>query len=393
MIAVHFGAGNIGRGLIGNILNNNNYDIYFVDTNNQLIEQINYKNEYSVEYFDNEKPVTQISNVTAINSITESDKVIKLIQKADILTTSVGVNNLEKIAPIIKQGLLERVNTNKPLNILANENTIHASSILKDEIYKVSTYEEVKTFNKICYFANTTIDRQSLSKTINGESIALVEPYYEWVIDKTEMSEFSELFSKDVTLVDSLKPYIERKLFIVNAEHAAFAYLGELFGFSTIQEAAKNKRIYQLVSDYLQENKLYFIKKYEMNKNDIDHFIQKTIKRHTQNEIEDSIYRVGRDPIRKLNKDDRIVGPVIKLENMNLENKIGKKIIVSAYLYENQDDPEAVTIQKSIQKNGIAYTIQKFSGVNGSLLKDLVNIYDEIKNDKEKIFKDLGRYS
>ena len=44
--AVHFGAGNIGRGFIAPVLQENEYEVTFVDINNELIQQINNLNQY-----------------------------------------------------------------------------------------------------------------------------------------------------------------------------------------------------------------------------------------------------------------------------------------------------------------------------------------------------------
>ena len=49
-LAIHFGAGNIGRGFIAPILQENNYEVVFVDVNKELIEQINLFQGYKVSY-------------------------------------------------------------------------------------------------------------------------------------------------------------------------------------------------------------------------------------------------------------------------------------------------------------------------------------------------------
>lgn len=391
MLAVHFGAGNIGRGLIGNILNSNDYKICFIDTNNRVIEDINKNNSYKIELFNNVGSYIDIPEVTAINSINEPEKVKELIKKADIITTSVGANNLSKIAHTIKEGLLIREKSKKTINIIANENVINATDRLKNEIIKISTKNEINKIQEIAYFANSTIDRQCLSIEREGEIIASVEPYYEWVINRKELFQAEKFFYDNVHLVDNLEPFIERKLFLVNAEHAAFAYIGQLFDYPTIQEAAKDKRIYELVINYLSENKNYFITKYKMNEEELQLYIKETVKRHTQNGISDSVNRVGRDPIRKLQSDDRLVAPVKKLNSMNLDNSVGKKIIASAYLYDSKDDLESQSIQESISRNGIENTVKQISKLDDLLAKDIANIYESIKCNKEKIFEDVGR--
>ena len=48
-LAIHFGAGNIGRGFIAPVLQENNYEVVFVDVNKELIEQINLLQRYKVK--------------------------------------------------------------------------------------------------------------------------------------------------------------------------------------------------------------------------------------------------------------------------------------------------------------------------------------------------------
>lgn len=48
MNAIHFGAGNIGRGFIGLLLHQSDYAITFVDVNEQVIDEINRVGQYNV---------------------------------------------------------------------------------------------------------------------------------------------------------------------------------------------------------------------------------------------------------------------------------------------------------------------------------------------------------
>lgn len=383
MKAVHFGAGSIGRGFIGQVLHESGYEILFVDPDEKIVSQINRNQKYEIELIDQMKTKIFIDKVSAVNSITDENRIIKELVDADIITTSVGVSNLKKIAPILTEALLKR---NRPINVLANENYINASDLLKKEIIQNLTPDRLNQIKKNVHFVNTAIDRLSLTLNEGEELIAVVEPYYEWVIDQSELSEVG-FYMKNVTLVSNLMPFIQRKLFLVNASHAAFAYLGYLFNYETVQEAALDIRIMNLVKLFLNENKCYFVHQYKMDEEALDIFIEQVILRQTNPLMSDSVSRVGGSPLRKLGLYDRIVGPVLSLEKLGLRNITGIKIISSALLFYNSQDQESITLRAMITEKGIHQTIQEVTKIEDTnLIDQIVYWYCEISKDKNNIF-------
>src|SRR5699024_11338788 len=96
MQALHFGAGNIGRGLIGSILSQNGFSLTFVDTNEDIIQQINEDGGYTVEILDDEKNQVFIDDVRAFNSLEDEDAIVAAFAEDDLVTSFVGAYNLGK---------------------------------------------------------------------------------------------------------------------------------------------------------------------------------------------------------------------------------------------------------------------------------------------------------
>lgn len=384
-LAVHFGAGNIGRGFIGKVLCDSGYKVVFVDLNESVIQQINEDHSYPVEILDNPKRMEFVNNVAALNLIKEKKEIFDIIVHADLITTSVGIQNFESISKFLREALVNRSNYNSTkINILANENAINASSKLKDLIYSCLGDGDKRLFDQNYRFVNTAIDRQSLSRIENKKSIAVVEPYFEWLIDGS--SWYGEENKIDgATYVDDLKPFIERKLYLVNGAHAAIAYLANLSHYQTVQNALNDEHIVYTVNGFLDENLTYFVENYQMDRKDLKEFVEKTLRRFSNPQLSDDVSRVGRSPIRKLGMNERIVTVPNWLSIHEYPVQFGVKVIAAVYCFKNENDEEAKLLQEYIRSNGVSSAIDKYSGIDSKLKTKVVKQIELYKGDFEDV--------
>ena len=361
MIAVHFGAGNIGRGFIGSLLYQSGYKTHFVDVNTEIVDLINEKNEYRVVLAADTKEELVIKNVSAINSLTDAESVINRIAEADLVTTAVGPNILPIISNLITEGLRKRIeNTDKKLNIIACENMIGGSSFLKEKVYEKISDEEQRLFDERFGFPDAAVDRIVPNQINEDKLMVVVEPFYEWVVERTKIvGELPDV--SGITFVDELKPYIERKLFTVNTGHAIAAYLGYNLGIETVKEAMDNEEIRAITRKALKESGSVLIKKYNFDSDKHMEYVEKIINRFLNPYISDEVTRVGRSPIRKLGPNDRLLSPSKQYYELfnDKPNNLAKGI-AAALLFDYQNDDEAVHIQEKINEVGIEGAIHHY---------------------------------
>ena len=160
MLAVHFGAGNIGRGFIGQLLHESGYDIVFVDVRDDVVEALKTEGRYRVILADANERHIPIDRVTALHSARDAEEVTERLAEADLVTTAVGPSILPVIAPAIARGLLERVRVGgAPVNVIACENMVGASQALRGYVMEHVPEETVEAVEEISGFPNAAVDR------------------------------------------------------------------------------------------------------------------------------------------------------------------------------------------------------------------------------------------
>ncbi len=377
-LAVHFGAGNIGRGFIGALFSQSGYHVTFVDIAEQIINQLNEEKQYQVKLAQDQQESMTITNVSGLNNMTQEDEVVEAIGKAAYLTTAIGPNILPRIAPLIAKGLTQRVKANnEKLYVIACENQISATDLLKGYIFE-HLDEETKTklADKVSFF-NSAVDRIVPIQNNQGSLDVLVEPYYEWVVETNESIPPVE----GMKIVSDLAPFIERKLFTVNTGHAVIAYLGYLEKKATIDEALADESIIKQVQATLGETGAYLINQYGLNSDEHQQYINKIINRFKNTYLNDAVTRVGRSPLRKLGPNDRLVRPATEAAKAGLSYTNLAKAIASALLFDYQEDEEAVKLQAMINESGLAVVLKEVSGLdeNGELTQEVIRHYHDLK--------------
>lgn len=104
--AVIIGAGQIGRGFIGALLERNEYHVVFADINENIIRSLQDEKEYRVHILGKESRHETVTNISAVSVL--SPKFITECSECDLICTSVGLNAIPKLAPAIAVGISRR---------------------------------------------------------------------------------------------------------------------------------------------------------------------------------------------------------------------------------------------------------------------------------------------
>ncbi|EGR1274798.1 mannitol-1-phosphate 5-dehydrogenase [Vibrio alginolyticus] len=362
--AVHFGAGNIGRGFIGKLLADAEVEVTFADVDAPLVDQLSHKQEYKVKVVGTECQIDTVTHVTAVNSA--SDDVIDRIVKTDLVTTAVGPNVLDIIAKTIAKGIAKRfeAGNNTPLNIIACENMVRGTTHLKGEVYKHLDKSLHAKADELVGFVDSAVDRiVPPAEAANDDPLEVtVESFSEWIVDEQQFKgEIPDISGMEKT--NNLMAFVERKLFTLNTGHCITAYLGCLKGHRTIREAIEDPSIHAEVKQAMQESGEVLIRRYGFDREMHNAYIEKILGRFANPYLVDEVDRVGRQPIRKLGANDRLVKPLLGTIEYGTENKTLLKGIAAALKYTNDTDPQAVELQTSLKAVGVKKTLATYTGL------------------------------
>lgn len=381
--AVMYGAGNIGRGFIGQLFSQSGYEVCFIDVNTVVLDKLNEEGEYPIRILNSsESRDVIVSNVRGVNGI-NMQSVAEEIAQADIMATAVGVNVLPRIAKPIAEGLKLRWQLGRmdPLNIIICENLLDANHFLAGLIKQELDEAGKRNFESLVGMVEASIGRMVPVMTTelqDGNILrACVEEYGELPVDK-------DGFKGEIPQITNMLPsspfsfYIQRKLFIHNMGHALTAYLGRIKGYSYIWEAIRDPYIKLFVLKAMQDSAIALSREHNMKLENILDHVDDLLYRFGNKQLCDTVGRVGNDTKRKLSYNDRLVGAARLCISQGIYPTNICIGIAAAMRFNSDENPIVSEVQRIITTEGPEVVLKKICELpeDSPLLDTILGFYN-----------------
>lgn len=366
-----YGGGNIGLGLMADIISKSsaNYNIVATSNNGFLHRLINSKKQLWLQHGPSiDSETTCVNNVTLVSR--NRDDVVKLFSEACLASICVTPTVLHEIANDIAAALIKRYELDgSGLKILVLMNIPNCDkfsyekikkeilSITKDERYTdkiLSGIEFIQTvIDRIVTPISEEIVKNQLKKQLIEASSIESELFQEdtnykidEIINNPEILESAvvnlnlkfNLFNAEKSFsmyVEDSFPEARRLPLIkttrdlsqieaiknkyINGPHAVLAWAGALLGYTTISESVKNPFIFRFIKEMMEyEIAPILTAEYpDISKNVLEELEASFFTRCLES-IDDPVTRVGRDPLRKLDAGGRIRGTIELAQKLKL---------------------------------------------------------------------------
>jgi mannitol-1-phosphate 5-dehydrogenase len=391
--AVQFGAGNIGRGFMGQLFWEAGYKTYFIEYDKELVAMLNKAGRYPLRLLDaySKKEINlTIDNIEAV-STEETERAAEIFAGADIAGTAVGERALEAIAPIVAAGIRKRMSGPRgPLDIYMCENMYPAGDTLKNYVFEFLSGEEREWAEQNIGFVSTSVARMvpAPDKRFENEGplFVVADSYHKLPYD-LPARRAPEPPIEGLKGVSNFKAEVERKLYTHNLGHAAMGYIGYLKGYTYVHEPFEDDFLRPIFDGALEETAGALVKMYPK---DIDPEEHREIRedvnvRFGNPMLMDSLTRVARDPLRKLGKSDRLVGSAKLCLDYGIFPEYIAYICGAAFCYDYPEDPKAVELQEIIRAKGIEAAVNEVSGVDPAspLGKKIIESYNDLRQKRE----------
>lgn len=378
------GAGKIGRGFIAHLFYRSGYKIWLLDNSKEVVALLNKEKKYRIDLASEENDITEYIAIEEAFTLDDREKVAEVVSNIDIMVSSVGASNIEKVAIYIKDILIDAGRRNV-LNWLICENATNPAKKIKDVLLQNAEPEFAEFVRSKLGLIETQVLRTGM---LAKEEVILKEPLALRMQDWWTLPLDKDAFIGAIPKVDGFIPKTNfsnellRKIYTFNGTNASIAYIGWANGYNILHESAlANKEFFNEIQE---ESAFGLINELGLDVKEHREFMALAMKKYTDPALNDLIERNANDSKRKLSKEERLVGPALLCLKHGRIAYAYAKAIAAAYYYNGSADAGTQEVQKTINESGIETAIKKYSSIDET--SELYNLIIDSYKSKSFIF-------
>jgi mannitol-1-phosphate 5-dehydrogenase len=333
--------------------------------NEALVGRLNERGGYQVHILGNPQKSMRVENVRALHS--GDGRVAEAVTEAGVVFVSVGGPNLPAVARTLAAGIsARRMAGGKKLNIVCCENWRKPAEVLRAALAAQLGDDDRGYLAERVGVAEATVLRSCIEPTDEqraDDPLAVqAQDYWELQIDAAALV-------VPLPEVMGLKPLegfhaaLERKLFTYNAGNAVIGYLGMRHGHQFLHEAATDPLILEAARGVYEESGAAICAKHGYTREEQVAFAARSLAKYQDPKIADPVERQVRDPIRKLGRYDRLIGPASLALEYGIRPWHLALAIAAALQYDNPNDPAAARLQRMRAEEGMDSVLREVCGI------------------------------
>ncbi|MCC7362665.1 MAG: hypothetical protein IT317_24505 [Anaerolineales bacterium] len=348
-------AGKIARGYVGHLAALSGAPLIFVDVNPNVIRLLNERGQYTVHILGNPAKSTVVKNFSALH--TSNPAVADAVAHARLAFISVGGPNLPAVAALLAPGLrARRAAGGALLNIVCCENWRRPAEIVRAQLAERLGPEDRAYLASKVGIAEATVLRSCIEPTEAQKAedplAVQAQDYWELQIDAAALVEPLPPIA-GLQPIEKFHAALERKLFTYNAGNAVIGYLGAVRGHHYLHQAANDPLIVAEAQGVYAESGAAVCARHGYTPAEQTAFAQQSLRKYQDATIVDPVERQVRDPLRKLSRYDRLIGPAMLALEYGIRPWHLALAIAAAVQYTNPRDPAAVKLHALLAEQGL----------------------------------------
>ncbi len=373
------GAGKIGRGFIAHLFYHSGYKLWFLDTSREVVGLLNKEKKYRLDIAKEGGDLTEYISIEKAFALEDVKEITDIVNNVDIMASSVGAANIEKVAKYIRDILIDYGRT-KTLNWIICENATNPANKIKKVLLQNADPEFEKFVNSDLGLIETQVLRTGMSA---NKEVIIKEPLALRMQDWWTLPMDKDAFVGEIPDVKGFSPRTNfsneliRKIYTFNGTNGPIAYVGWANGYTILHKSALAFPEY--FREIQEESAFGLINEFGFDEKEHREFMALAMKKYTDPALNDQIERNANDSRRKLGKEERLIGPALLCLKHGRMPYAYAKAIAAAYYYDGSSDEGTREVLDTVRQKGIEKAIKIYSSIDESceLYGQIVDSYNK----------------